>query len=364
MLWQGKKMNLYELARSKNLDLKIVKKLLASSNGGAIPVLAGKVGVGKSAICLHLAKELNLDFVDFRLSEIDESIVMGIPNLHEQGAFFSVKIPQWVERAENATKNGYNGTLLMLDELSRAQNLNSVLRLMTERTIGDRKLPENLYIIGATNEVIDDESVNEFSNAFLNRICIMRYDVSLNQWLTWAKSNVPTIICQFLQKNEQFFWHKDKSESEAQIPFATPRSWTNLGKYMSIGEFAEDDLSVVSHYVGKSASLAFCKFWLDNQQFNLQDIIEGKPIDRLTHDDNIRLTNELLTKVETIKKLKGKKSENLFCWIKTVRHDLFASVIASEIDTKELFFMAIDGSDLFFKFMADVEFRRIVGGLI
>ena len=58
--------------RSVNLlELKDHIKLCIMAN--EIPFVAGSPGIGKSAIYAALAKELNLEFIDFRLSMCDQT---------------------------------------------------------------------------------------------------------------------------------------------------------------------------------------------------------------------------------------------------------------------------------------------------
>ena len=140
------------------------------------------------------------------------------------------------DRELNEAANLGNGGILFLDELSRAEDpvLNTCLKLVNERIVGDAMLGDKWVIIAAANRMDDEEEPMNWSSALGDRFNQINYVPDYENWVKWAsKNNIDQRIIDFLEFNRQYFYTLDP----AKTMFATPRSWaaasTALGKYMS-----------------------------------------------------------------------------------------------------------------------------------
>ena len=210
-------------------------------NRAGVVMLRGKAGVAKSATCNAIAKGViydgqPLNFIDLRLSQMDETH-FGFPYRQKakDGSNYEVMdyaMPEWFEEACDKP------TLINFEELNRCSQdvQNAALEILNERTLHGKKLPDHVYMIATGNMGEEDGcAVQEFDNALINRLILVDFELSYEEWCEYyANENVTNYVVDFVAdyKEQHYYTPKAKILENEGLPFATPRSWTNLSKVL------------------------------------------------------------------------------------------------------------------------------------
>ena len=275
--------------------------------------LRGKPGMAKSAIGLSIADKLGIKYIDKRLSQIDETDIGLYPVLNDaftklekigklrefgyilekefneikqslletikqgQVDLLSFAVPEWAFNAN------IEPTIIHLEELNRANVhvRNAALQLLNERQIGDLKLNDNVMIMSSGNLGEEDGTeVDEMDLALSNRLVIVDHDLPYEEWIQeYAQYHVWTIIIDYIRSNPAEYY---KLPNEKELRYATPRSWTNLSKFI-LYKFGKDPqdlkqtvipflLEYGKSFVGHSVS-NFVRYCQDISNININDIL-------------------------------------------------------------------------------------------
>lgn len=282
-------------------------------NSGNSLYLRGKPGTAKSAIGLAISNKLEIKYLDKRLSQIDETDIGLYPvlddaftklekagRLRELGylteeEFDDIKkpllktikdgqidllhfaVPEW---AFNST---CEPTIIHLEELNRANVhvRNAALQLLNERQIGDLKLNDNVLIMSSGNlGEADGTEVDELELALSNRLVIEDHDLPLEEWITeYAQYYVWPMIIEYLRSHASEYY---KLPNEKEVRYATPRSWTNLSKFITYKwgmkpENLEEVIEFLKHhgrsFIGLSIT-AFVSYCQDSLRLNIEDVLD------------------------------------------------------------------------------------------
>lgn len=169
------------------LDFVQLKPLIAADlKAGNVPLLLGEPGIGKSSLVRSLGKTFTVhanflatteDLTGMRLiSNPDKtSSIPYVPAFYPQLA-----ITRAIDEAQKAPNEP---VILFLDEINRTtpEVTSALLSLITEREIGDIRLPDNVKIIAAGN---DDGNVASLDSASLTRFAIYHTIPSKALWLS------------------------------------------------------------------------------------------------------------------------------------------------------------------------------------
>ncbi len=232
-----------------------VKKLLlgAFKNKTDVPIcLVGDAGIGKSEIVNQAAKESGMKCIDLRLSQMEPGDLIGIPRPDNDTKKTVWLKPDWFPNEDEQC-------VIFLDELNRAQveARQCIFQLLTDWKLHTHTLnKKNMVLVAAINQSDKTQyQVDELDPAMVNRMCFIKVEAHIDDWLTWAKMNkVNDVIIKFLAVN-----HSLLSQPSEQGPFPSGRSWVRLSSIMSIIE-PEMYYPVAVGLVGESSALAFKKF--------------------------------------------------------------------------------------------------------
>jgi len=280
-------------------------------NSGNSLYLRGKPGMAKSAIGLAMSEKLGIKYIDRRLSQIDETDIGLYPVLNDaftklerlgkmvnqniltreefeelkipilkaikegQVDILHFAIPEWAFNA-NVTP-----TIIHLEELNRANVhvRNAALQLLNERQIGDLKLNENVFLMSSGNlGEADGTEVDEMDLALSNRLIIVDHDLPYDEWIQqYAQYHIWPVIIDYIRANPGEYY---KLPNEKEIRYATPRSWTNLSKFIKYKWGETPDLKIVTNFllrqgicfVGNSIT-NFVRYCQDMSNININDIL-------------------------------------------------------------------------------------------
>lgn len=221
----------------------------------------GKPGLGKSSMVKQMAKDLGLEFVDVRLSQLSPTDLRGLPVVNRETGTMSWAPPNFLPKADAAPG------ILFLDEFNMAGSAMQSIsqQLILDRQIGDYVLPDTWTIIAAGNRASDRAAVNEMPAPVANRFIHFNAEPDLNDFKTWAyqflKVSQKTIgtLTGFLNFRPELLHASDRNNPA----WPSPRTWEWA---MKLYENGVD----ISHVVGESAALQFRAF--EKVLGNLPDI--------------------------------------------------------------------------------------------
>lgn len=299
--------------------------------------LRGKPGMAKSATSLSITKKIEIRHVDRRLSQIDETDIGLYPVLNDaytklerigklkdmghlsDEEFDSMKkhiiknikdgqvdllhfaIPDWAFSAN------VEPTLIHLEELNRANVhvRNAALQLLNERQIGDLKLNDNVLLMSSGNlGEADGTEVDEMDLALSNRLVILDHDLPYEEWIQeYAKDHVWSVIIDYIRANPGEYY---KLPNEKETRYATPRSWTNLSKFLTSKLGKDPDINKVKPlllkcgigFIGNSIT-NFIRYCQDISNININDIlIRWEEIKEEVSNFNRARISELITNLK------------------------------------------------------------------
>ena len=274
--------------------------------------LRGKPGMAKSAMGLSMTKKLGIRYIDRRLSQIDETDIGLYPVLNDaftrlekigrlkelgfisEEEFDELKVPlirtikegqidllhfavpEWAFNANTEP------TIIHLEELNRANVhvRNAALQLLNERQIGDLKLNEDVFLMSSGNLGEEDGTeVDEMDLALSNRLVIVDHDLPYEEWISeYAQYHVWSLIIDYIRANPIEYY---KMPNEKELRYATPRSWTNLSKFIThkwgkdpaeLPEIIQFLLDNGKSFIGHSIT-SFVKYCQDVSNININDIL-------------------------------------------------------------------------------------------
>lgn len=255
--------------------------------------IEGPPGFWKTSIFDSIAKKMNMNFIDLRLTQLDETDIGLYPDVitveykQEDGEVKQVRVldyiaPYWALEANLVP------TLVLLDELNRAQlpQRNAALRILLERKIG-RNIKFNDYVIMAAAGNLgteDGTEVESFDNALYNRLIYCKHEPTSDEWYkSFAKDNINKYISDFVCKSgkgELVFRNFSDNNNNR---FTTARSWTMFDKYLktwypeniSINDIIKEAEANLSSYINPSTALDFITYLRGLSKVSLKEIREA-----------------------------------------------------------------------------------------
>ena len=295
---------------------------------GAVPMLKGRPGEAKTAILRSIAKKLGMEYIDIRLSQIDEVVVTGFPATNEDGRSFSFRVPDW------AVKANQSPTIICFEEYNRArlEQRNAAMQIMCEREVGmNHKLNDDVYMCATGNLGEEDGTdVEEIEAAQKGRLATIRHNLTIKDWEDgYATENVHALVLNFVKSNPQYFYKYEGDEVDS---YASARTWdylsmfikTNFGdKNINYGELVDVLMTVGKSYVGSTIT-PFIRYINQIQQVSTKDILNKYPdIQEIVKKFNRPQISEYLLNLAEMnpEKLKDNQVENLIAFLGDISDD-------------------------------------------
>ena len=291
---------------------------------GAVPFIKGRPGEAKTAIVRAIAKKMGYQYIDIRLSQIDEVVVTGFPSVDPDGNTYSFKVPQWAVKANDKP------TIICFEELNRArlEQRNAAMQIMCEREVGmNFKLNDNVLMIATGNLGEEDGTdVEEIESAQRGRLAPIRHELTIDEWVSdYAKENVHPTIVNFITTNPQYFYKYEGDEVDS---YASPRSWDYLSKFFLENKIEDSEMvdylmTVGKSYVGSSVQ-PLIRYIEQMRAISVKDILNRYPEVREVAKKFTRpqISEYLINLQEfTIEKLTKKQVENLITFLGDISDD-------------------------------------------
>lgn len=305
--------------------------------------ITSKPGIAKSAIGRSIAEKMGFNYVDIRLSMIDETDVGLYPSVTEVESdgqmvkCLDFVVPRWAIEANKRP------TIIHFEELNRAsqQVRNAALQILLERQIGtDFKFNSNVLMMSSGNLGDEDGTdVEEFDSALNNRLVHINHTLDVNDWISdFATENCHPLVVSYIKSHPEHMY----KTSENSKGYATPRSWTMLSEFI-VANYGQDAsprdflplLKVVAAgYIGNSA-MKFVQYCEDMLNINITDVLDRyeqveKDLKKYNRDKNSELIQSL--KEIDISKLSEKQLGNAVKFLRNVGDDEKTAYILYIID--------------------------------
>jgi len=291
---------------------------------GAVPFVKGRPGEAKTASIRAIARKLGYEYIDIRLSQIDEVVVTGFPTVDNNGETYSFKVPQW------AVKANEKPTIICFEELNRArlEQRNAAMQIMCEREVGmNFKLNDNVLMIATGNLGEEDGTdVEEIESAQRGRLATIRHELTIDEWeQDFAKDNVHPMILNFVKANPAYFYKYEGDDADS---YACARSWDYLSKFLIENKVEDSDIvdylmMVGKSYVGSSVQ-PLIRYIEQMRSISVKDILNRYPEVREVAKKFTRpqISEYLMNLQEmTIEKLKPTQVENLIAFLGDIKDD-------------------------------------------
>lgn len=274
--------------------------------GGNVPNIIGEAGIGKSALVLDIAKNLNA------------KLFTTVVSLSEKGDL-AIPIPPLTDTSFLMTKNygqladikfGYTHTLIQiiqqaerhpnqpiiwfLDEFNRGSQAvqGELMNLVLQRQINELILPSNVKLVLAENP---DDSMTDFEEsnyavqssdaAIKDRTTRLVMSVSVSDWLNWAKKgnqrqNIHEFVYRFIAENAELLYPDTRSIDLNPTPRAWQRVSDNFYELELLPSKIQSELlfDIVAGDLGQAVATQFVSF-IHEKTVSLTaiEVFESKP---------------------------------------------------------------------------------------
>jgi hypothetical protein len=236
-------------------------------------LVLGPPGGGKTAAGAFVA-DLMTEYVQSRhpgappaifepldLSSMLPEDLMGLPNTEGRDEYGN-KVTQYVPQewlAPLCQENAYG--VLVLDDLAAAQSQVQVAcrQVSLERRIHKMKLAPGIIVMVTGNRREDKSAARTLPAHFLNSVMSLSFRPDFKGWESWyMEQGYETDIPAFLHYKPSHF-SRLPSDGDTKGAFATPRSWSLLGKTLPAldEKFVMDAASAL---VGEGVATEFAAF--------------------------------------------------------------------------------------------------------
>ena len=274
--------NPYNLDFSETSEADVIRTAIQSN---VSIFLHGKPGCGKS----DRVKQLDPDFIELNLSHLDPELLDGLAG-EKDGKAVHIR-PPWLEELEAKCQEEPDKIhILFLEELTNASQMmqSKAYGIALDKKVAGRwKLPENVRVVAAGNELEDSLVANEIAEPLYDRFAHVNIETSAANWLEWAatpenfyerldykkqdesKQKIhPAIYAYIEYKRDEVLrtpYNREKPE-----PHADPRRW----KMASDMLYASNNPNTLKAIIGEDLTkdfVAFCK----TRTITVQDVING-----------------------------------------------------------------------------------------
>ena len=279
------------------VDFKTFIELAPTVSEARFPVLMrGRHGIGKSQVVYQIAEVVKLPVVERRSSQMTEGDLVGLPVI--KGNTTGWNPPDWFKFACD------NPCVLFFDEVDRAtvEVRQGLFELTDSRKLNGWKLHKDTLIYAAINggEHGSNYQVSDMDPAELDRYSCWDLEPTVEDWLTWAKERVNSVIWDFINQNPKHLEHNDDVEPNKVYP--SRRSWDRLNQTLCKANLVEEAspalFTLAGAFVGFEAAVSFNDFVKNyDRQVTTDDLLDGKAWDKI-EKFQINDHNALIEKLE------------------------------------------------------------------
>lgn len=233
--------------------------------------LLGAPGIGKTAIMVQVAAELDLGLVDYSMTHHTRQSAMGLPFITKRSyGGHDVDISEYTMSEiiasiyESIEKTGRKEGILFLDEINCVSEtlMPMMLRFLQSKMLGNHRVPDGWVVVSAGNPLEYNKSARQFDVVTMDRVKRIEVEPDLAAWREYAvASGAHPAVVSFLDMRPDCFYHMEAKGRSRE--FVTARAWMDLSNMMRLYE--ENGLEIDDELVGQylqTASIAadFCVY--------------------------------------------------------------------------------------------------------
>jgi len=273
---------------------------------GIVPFIQSSPGLGKSSIAREIAKEGNLELIDFRLSQCAPEDLQGIPFKEEINGTMKARFLPFTTfpLKGDPIPKGKNGWLLFLDEFNSASKSVQAAgyKLILDRMVGDFHLHEKVAVIAAGNLSTDRAIVNPMSTAMQSRLAHILMTVSKPEFIEWCnKNDIDYRVIGFIefQPDKLHYFQPDHHD----LTFACPRTWEFTSKLVKGVTEIKPLIPLLSGVISPGIAMEFAAFCEEYTKIPKIESIINDP-------EYARVPVEISTRFAVITMLMANSDEN------------------------------------------------------
>lgn len=237
------------------------------------PYIHSSPGLGKSAFAKQVAADLNLKFIDIRLSDMEPSDIVGLPTFKEGRAHFTPFTTFPIDT--DTIPEGYEGWLILCDEFSSGnQSVQAACyRLILDRQVGQYDLHPKAFLMAAGNLETDNAIVNPMGSALISRFAHFYIETSHKEWMEWATGKLDIRVTSFIGR---FPKHLNTFDPDATKPYSCQRTFHMLSDTINGLKIDSTYIPLIASLVGEGIAnefLAFASLYSELPEF--QTIIDN-----------------------------------------------------------------------------------------
>lgn len=255
-------------------------------DAGICPFIHSSPGIGKSAFARQVAKDMNLKFIDIRLSDMEPSDIVGLPAFVDGRAHFTPFTTFPIDT--DTIPDGYDGWLIMLDEFSSGnQSVQAACyKLILDRQVGQYDLHPKAFLMAAGNLETDNAIVNPMGSALISRFAHFYVETSHKEWMEWASGNLDIRVTSFIGR---FPRHLNTFDADASKPYSCQRTFHMLSDAINGRKIDTSFMPLVSSLIGEGIAnefIAFSSLYADLPDF--QSIVDNPDTVEVSDNMSIR----------------------------------------------------------------------------
>jgi len=260
-------------------------KQARSQNRVFNPLFVSPPGLGKSAIVQDWAKKNGYGLIDIRAALREAPDLIGFPR---------VVVKNGKEKTVNATPDMWPDEgkhVVFIDEVNRGTQsvMNAFMQLLTDRTIGSHKLPDEVLIVAAINPEDEQNDVNTMDSALKDRFEFfnVEYDKAEHVEFMRSRDYHPAIV-NWVEQGIFKYRRPENISDSAGDKYLSPRSIEKLDTAIKAGieEYGTGfELMVYSNTLGQLQGASFYQFKHDDRPVLFKELKDKrsrkKSLDRL-----------------------------------------------------------------------------------
>ena len=266
-----------------SVDFKTFVSLAPAVTAARLPILLrGRHGIGKSQVVYQMAETLGLEVVERRASQMTEGDLIGLPTIENGATIFNP--PEFFKSCCDGAK------LLFLDEVDRAvlEVRQGLFELTDSRKLNGHYLHADTIVVAAINggEHGSQYQVGEMDPAELDRWSVWDLEPTVEDWLTWAKPNVDSLIWDFINQNRGHLEHKTDIEPSKVYP--SRRSWHRLNDVLVNADLLQDStpapvlFNLAQSFIGFEGAAALNDFAQNyDRVVTVEQLLNGERVEAL-----------------------------------------------------------------------------------
>lgn len=175
-------------------------------------------------------------FCDQRVGQMDSTDLRGIPNMMNTEMLKTIPYA-WVIYFTQKLAHG----VILFDELNLAPPTvaGTAYQIINDRTISDRKVGDDVLLIGAGNRECDKANVFQMPSPLKDRFAECEISVNADEWCEWASGKVNSHFVSFITWKPNLLYNPDVKKGDKA---STPRGLERASKL--IGDLEINDPAV------------------------------------------------------------------------------------------------------------------------